>query len=236
MPEFLLKLDIKNKESLGTVRCMEGLRAAEEENCIWIRGINALIEMDKELLRLPATHTFIIDEQNNLFLPGGLTPVNILKPMEWTSLTGFISVEAPTAALPGKTNDKVNIKIIPSAIVRKGAALLTALDIWKQYGETASETRLFATRFAVSEKNKVLILGDRLPSLPGIEYWQTGNVLISAGYEFELSVMQEFVSKKLSESKNSVILFDKDGSWQKIDKSFFVVSKRSAIRLTAMND
>jgi len=218
MPEFLLKLDIKNKESLGAVRCMEGLQAAEEGNCIWIRGINALLEMDKELLRLPATNTFIIDEENNLFLPGGLTPV------------------APTAALPGKTNDKVKLKIIPSAIVRKGAAILTTLDVWKQYAETASETRLFATRFAVSEKNKVLIMGDPLPSLPGIEYWQTGNVLLPAGYDFEFSIMEEFVNKKLNENKSSVILFDKDGSWQKIDKSFFVISKRSAIRLTALND
>ena len=236
MPEFLLKLDIKNKESLGAVRCMEGLQAAEEGNCIWIRGINALLEMDKELLRLPATNTFIIDEENNLFLPGGLTPVAILKPLEWTSLTGFITVEAPTAALPGKTNDKVKLKIIPSAIVRKGAAILTTLDVWKQYAETASETRLFATRFAVSEKNKVLIMGDPLPSLPGIEYWQTGNVLLPAGYDFEFSIMEEFVNKKLNENKSSVILFDKDGSWQKIDKSFFVISKRSAIRLTALND
>ncbi len=236
MPEFLLKLDIKNKESLGTVRCMEGLRAAEEENCIWIRGINALIEMDKELLRLPATNTFIIDEQNNLFLPGGLTPVAVLKPLEWTSLTEFISVEAPTAALPGKTNGKISIKIIPSAIARKGAALVTTLDVWKKYAETASETRLFATRFAVSEKSKVLIIGDPLPSLPGIEYWQTGEVLLPAGYDFELSIMQEFVNKKLNENKSFVILFDEDGSWQKIDKSFFVISKRSAIRLTAIND
>ena len=109
-------------------------------------------------------------------------------------------------------------------------------DVWKQYAKTASETRLFATRFAVSEKNKVLIIGDPLPSLPGIEYWQTGNVLLPAGYDFELSIMEEFVNKKLNENKSAVILFDKDGSWQRIDKTFFVVSKRSAIRLTAMHD
>lgn len=236
MPEFLLKLDLKNKESLGAVRCMEGFRAAEEENCIWIRGINALIEMDKELLRLPATHTFIIDEQNNLFLPGGLTPVAILKPLEWIALTEFITIEAPTAALPGKTNDKFTIRIVPSAVIRKGTALLTTLDVWKQYAETASETRLFETRFAVSEKNNVLIMGDTLPSIPGIEYWRTGDVLFPAGYEFELSIMQEFVNKKLNENKSAVILFDKDGSWQWIDKSFFVISKRSAIRLTEIND
>ena len=215
---------------------MEGLRAAEEENCIWIRGINALLEMDKELLRLPATNTFIIDEENNLFLPGGLTPVAILQPMEWTSLTDFIVVEAPTAALPGKTNDRINIKIIPSAIERKGTALLTTLDVWKQYAETASETRLFATRFAVSEKNKVLIMGDPLPSLPGIEYWQTGDVLLPAGFDFEVALMEEFVNKKLNENKSAVILFDRNGSWEKIDKSFFVMSKRSAIRLTVIND
>ena len=215
---------------------MEGLRAAEEENCIWIRGINALLEMDKELLRLPATNTFIIDEQGNLFLSGGLTPVAILKPLEWIALTDFISVEAPTAALPGKTNEKVSIRIILSAVERKGTALLTTLDVWKQYAETASETRLLSTRFAVSEKNKVLIMGVPLPSLPGIEYWQTGDALIPAGYDFELSIMREFVNKKLNENKNSLIVFDKEGGCQKIDKAFFVVSKRSAIRLTPMND
>jgi len=236
MPEFLLKLDIKDKESLGAIRCMNGLHAAEKDNFIWIKGINALIEMEKELMRLPAIVTFITDEQDNLFIPGKLTPVARLEELQWEPLTEFLDVEAPVAALPGKLTAKLKIKLIPSSTQRNGTALITTLDHWKQYAETAPATRLFATKFAVSENNEVLILGDLLPPLPGMEYWRTDDLLIPSGYDVELSIMREFINTKVNESNEHLTLFRTDGSWQKIDKTFLVASKRSAIRLTVVND
>jgi hypothetical protein len=42
------------------------------------------------LLSLPVRQTYFIDEQNNLFIPGKLTPVDKMKEMEWQSLSSFI--------------------------------------------------------------------------------------------------------------------------------------------------
>ena len=236
MPEFLLKLDIKDRESLGAVRCMSGLQAATKDDFIWVKGVNALIEIDKELMRLPVINTFITDEHHNLFLSTQLTPVAKLETLDWQPLTEFPEVESPVASLPGRTNAKVKIKLVSSSAERKGAALLTTLDIWTQYGETAPGSRLLATKFAVSENKEVLIVGEPLPPVPGIEYWRTGDVFIPCGYDFELSIMREFINKKINDNKGFLVLFDKNGNWQRIDKTFLVMSKRSAVRLTTIND
>ena len=236
MPEFVLKLDIKDMESLGAVRCISGLQAATKDDFIWVKGVNALIEIDKELMRLPVINTFLTDEHHNLFLPTQLTPVAKLEPRDWQPLTEFLEVESPVASLPGRTNAKVKIKLVPSSAERKGAALLTTLDSWKQYGESAPASRLLATKFAVSENKEVLILGEPLPPLPGIEYWRTGDLFIPCGYDFELSIICEFVNNKINNNNGFLVLFDKNGNWQRIDKTFLVLSKRSAIRLTTIND
>jgi hypothetical protein len=236
MPEFILKLEEKNKKSLGAVRCMAGLQAAQDGAFMWIKGINALTDIDTVLKQLPVKNTFLLDEDDNLFFPGALTPADRLKALNWQPLIEFIGIELPVTALPGKAVGAVNLKLIKSSKERKGNALLTALDTWKQYAETAPESRLLTIKFAVSEQANALIIGDPLPPVPGREYWETNNILIPAGYDFEFSIMVSFIQKKLNADKSSVILFDIDGSWQKIDKSFFVAGKRSAVRLTKVNN
>jgi hypothetical protein len=42
----------------------------------------------------------------------------------------------------------------------------------------------------------------------------------------------EFINEKLNAEKNAVLLFDTDGSFEKINLSFFATAKRSAVRLT----
>jgi hypothetical protein len=236
MPEVILKLDEKDKESLGTIRCMDGLRAADDGGHIWLRGIGGLESMDIALKQLPVKSTFLTNEKNLLFIPGASTPVDALKELLWLPVSEFITVESPVAAFPGKTSDKINIKLATCGKERVGKALLTSLANWKRYAETAPESRLQALAFAVSENSEVLIMGYPLAPLPGKEYWDAGDILIPAGYDFELSMMPAFISKRLNESKHAVIVFDTAGRWHRIGKECFVPAKRSAIRLTKVNN
>lgn len=233
---MILKLETKHKDTLGVVRCIPGLQAAEEGEHIWLKGIDPAAAIDIRLKQLPATNTFIIDEHNHLFLTGGVTPVDKLKQLTWQPLDTFIKAEAPVAALPGKIGEQVSIKLVASSQERKGQALLTMLNVWKAYAEIAAAARLQAVEFAVSEKEEVLILGYPLPSLPGKEYWMDNNILLPCGYEFEIPVASVFISQRLNENNNSVLLFDTGGNWQQIDKNFFVTGKRSAVRLTKIKD
>lgn len=236
MQHFILKLELKDKDSLGAVRCTEGLMVAEDSSFIWIKGDNVLLNADFHLKQLPVKTTFLADDNNNLFIPGKLTPVEKLKALEWIPLSTFIQVEAPVAAFPGQTNEKVEIKLVVSKTERKGIALLTSLAIWKQWAESAPGIRLERLKFAVSEKKEVIVIGDPLPPIPGKEYWAIDDILLPSGFQFEFSFVSAFIAEKLNEDGRSLILFDSGGNWRTIDKAFFSNSNRSAVRLTTLNN
>lgn len=232
MPELIFKINNEDCAALGSIRCLPGLSIAVDSNSIWLKGVYDLSTMDNRLKQLPVKNIYIVDEQNNLFLPGSLTPVEILQQMHWQPLPAFIKVTLPSSALPGKTNELLKIKLIRSAKMNEGSALLTNLSVWKTYAETAPAVRLSSLKFALSENNEVLIMGQPLPSLPGREYWMTNNLLLPCGYDFEIPLVAEFMNKKGNAANDKIIIFNEDGTWHKIEKTFFVEAKRSAVRLT----
>ena len=232
MKELIIVLSQADKAALGSVRCLPGLQAAEDEGFIWVRGINALGNIDLRIRQLPGLHTYTLDADNNLFPPGGLTPVAKLKPLKWVPVAEYITVKLPVSALPGKVSLQHIIKLIPSGRSQEGNVLLTDLATWKTYAETAPLVRLQQTRFAVSENNKVLIMGTPLPALPGREYVLQDTLLLPCGFEFDPPAISELVIARLDPSKESLLLFDTDGAWEKVPKNAFMPSIRSAIRLT----
>ena len=232
MKELIIVLSQADKAALGSVRCLPGLQAAKDESFIWVRGINALDNIDLRIRQLPGLHTYTLDADNNLFPPGGLTPVAKLKPLKWVPVAEYITVTLPVSALPGKVSLQHEIKLIPSGRSQEGNVLLTSLATWKTYAETAPLVRLQQTRFAVSENNKVLIMGTPLPALPGREYVLQDTLLLPCGFEFDPPAISELVIARLDPSKGSLLLFDTDGTWEKVPKNAFMPSTRSAIRLT----
>jgi hypothetical protein len=230
--EMIMVLSQADKAALGSVRCLPGLQAAEDEEFIWVRGIPAQQNIDLHIRQLPGLHTYLLDADNYLFPPGGLTPVGKLKLLNWVDLSEYVTIELPVSALPGKINQQHAIRLVPSGRSQSGNALLTDLDTWKAYGEQAPLVRLQQTKFAVSQKNKVLVMGSPLPALPGKEYVLHDTLLLPCGYEFDPPAISNLVITRLDPSKGSWLLFDISGSWEKVPKESFVRSTRSAIRFT----
>ena len=232
MKELIIVLSVADKAALGTVRCLPGLQAAEEAGFIWVRGIAVNDEIDLRIRQLPGLHTYTLDADDNLFPPRGLTPVGKLQPMNWVPLSTYSTVTLPVSALPGKIGQQLPVKLVSSQRSQKGNALLTDLHTWKAYGETAPLVRLQQTRFAVSEENKVLIIGEPLPALPGKEYVLLNTLLIPCGFEFDPPVISSLIGSQFNPGNDSFLLFDTDSTWDEIPKDAFVQSTRSAIRLT----
>lgn len=233
MNELIFLLNKNDKNSLGTVRGIEGLKAAEDEDHIWLRGLYNNGALDKSIRQLPLLHNFFIDEDNLLFSPGSLTPERVLPLLEWLPVAEFISIKIPVAALPGQLEEPALFKIVPAVVDKKGIALLTTLEQWKVYAESAPAIRLAPLQFALSQKNEVLVVGTPLPSIPGKEYWQMNNMLLPCGYELEIPVAASFICEKLNPENDGFLIFDTDGSCEKIDFAFLVAAKRSAARLTS---
>lgn len=234
MHELIFTLDKKDKDSLGNIRCMTDIQLAADENCIWVRGLYDSGELDKTIRQLPIKQSYYVDENNLLFVPGSVTPVATLPTLSWLPIAEFISVKMPVAALPGKLEEAAHISILPSVVDKKGAALLTTLEQWKTYAETAPAIRLAKLNFAVSKKNEVIIIGTPLPSIPGKEFWQSSNILLPCGYDFEIPIAASFISEKLNPQHDGLLILNTDGSCEKIDFAYLVPAKRSAVRLTSI--
>lgn len=228
----IYQLHSNDKDALGAVRCISGLMAAEKEDTVWLRDELNSAESVAALQRLPVRNTYYTDETGQLIPKGSLTPVSILQEMDWQPLTMFIPVKAPVAALPGLLQSKAMVQLKYSGKQRPGRGLLTTLDLWKQYAETAPAVRLELLSFAVQENGDVFITGELLPPLPGKEYWMTLDIYIPAGYDLDNGLMPLLLSQQLNTEGKSVMVFDREGNWQAIDKNYFVKGKRSAVRLT----
>jgi hypothetical protein len=232
MKELIIVLSQTDKAALGSVRCLPGLLAAEKEGFIWVRGIDVNAAIDLRIRQLPGLHTYTLDADDYLFPSRGLTPIGKLQPMTWVPVSTYITVTLPVSALPGKIDQQLAVRLVPSQQSQPGNALLSDLHTWKAYGETAPLVRLQQTRFAVSEENKVLIIGEPLPALPGKEYVLQDGLLIPMGFEFDPPVISSLIGSQFNPDNDSLLLFNTDSTWSAIPKDAFVPSTRSAIRLT----
>jgi hypothetical protein len=111
--------------------------------------------------------------------------------------------------------------------------LLTTLDAWRSYVETAPEVRLSGLYFAVAADARVLVLGTPLPPLPGQELWRCEDLLLPAGFDFEAPLLAPLLRRKLQPASDDVLLFAPDGRWERVPSAGLLPVTRSAVRLTA---
>ena len=133
-----------------------------------------------------------------------------------------------TCALP--ISQRYILQLLPSTEYHPGVALKVKLADWQVYAETAPEIRLSALRFALSAAGDVLVMGEPLPPLPGIEYWLRDSILLPAAYDLEWPLVAGLFNQRENSKGSYFLLFEKDGNWQKIEKRCFVPASRAGIR------
>jgi hypothetical protein len=230
MENWVLVFKQSDLPHLAAVRCWPGLYAAETETEVWLRCPLLHADLDQPLRALPAMHTYRQDAQGLLFPLGGSTPVAKLPALDWQPMKKFIPVELPGAALPAQLAQQYALQLLPSSEYHPGAALKVKLADWQAYAETAPEIRLAALRFALSATGDVLVMGEPLPPLPGVEYWLRDSILLPAAYDLEWPLVAELFNQRENGKGTCFLIFEKDGSWQKIEKRCFVPASRAGIR------
>lgn len=233
MKEWVFTLSKKHKTDLGPIRCLSRWLAAEDEATIWLKGGMANEGVDLRIRQLPIDHSYLLDENLQLFPIGGLTPLGILPSMEWRILTDFIPIEFPIAALPAQPTATYSPQLVAATFEQHCEGILTDWDTWSKYAVNAPRVRLEGLRFAVSGLKAVFILGTPLPPIQGSAYWKDQQLLLPAGWAFQRSMSAQILARKLCPQKDAFLLFHKRGDWESIPESAFVKASRSAVRLTA---
>lgn len=230
MQEWIFKISKKDKLSLGSVRTLPGLRAAEAGAWIWLRGLPADVKPALPVRRLPIVVSYHLDAEGRLFPIGRQTPVGRLPELAWAPLSAFLPLEVPVSAMPAKVEVAYEARLIVTDLEQETSVLITDRSSWKTYAETASAARLRLLRFAVSEGGRVLVIGTPPPPLPGKPYWARGALLLPAGYDLELPVIAPVLEEKLAPEGEALLLFAPDGHWERVPRSGIVSARRGAIR------
>ena len=230
MENWVLVFKKSDLPHLAAVRCWPGMYAAETETEVWLRCPMLHADLGQPLRALPAMHSYRQDAQGLLFPLGGSTPVAKLPAMDWLLMKEFIPIELPGAALPAQLTQQYALHLLPATEYHPGAALKVKLADWQAYAETTPEIRLTALRFALSAAGDVLVMGEPLPPLPGVEYWLRDSILLPAAYDLEWPLLAGLFNQRENSKGAYFILFEKDGNWQKIEKRCFVLASRAGIR------
>lgn len=232
--EKVLVLETKYKAALGAVRGISGLKAAEVEDLVWLRGIFELEKPDPLIAGLPALSVYTLDGDGLLFPAGKPTPVAKLPVLDWQPIKLFLPVTMPVSAMPASIPRQLELRLGRSAVEHEPFALLCTLPDWKAYADKAPETRLRPLRFAVSAEGQVLVFGQPLPNVAGRHYWAQGQLLLPAGFDFDPPTLAELLPEKLGVS-DAFILFSADAIWELISLSSFQLARRSAVCLTSVS-
>lgn len=229
---FILVLKQTDRAALAAIRLLPNLEVATEGTDIWLKWPLSNEGLDPKIRPLPLISTFIVDDKQLLYPIGGLTPVGRLKPMRWQSLTDFMPIELPVSILPATAAAAVLVNIVPSEKEREAAALQTSANAWLAYVSTAPEARLKRLRFAVSDEQKVFVMGAPLPSIEGDTYWLQNNIFMPSGFDFALPIVSELIFQREKLENQAFLCFNTEGAYFRLDNLDFVLATRSAVRLS----
>jgi MoxR-vWA-beta-propeller ternary system domain bpX2 len=229
---FIVVLNEKDRNALADIRLLSNVEVAVDSSQIWLRTPLLNGGLDMEIRQLPLVETYILDENELLYPLGGVTPIGKLKSLKWMTLTDFIPIELPVSVMPAEVSETVTIEVVASQKEQKATALSTTASAWLAYVSTAPEARLKRLKFAVSDANNVLVVGEPLPPIEGQTYWLHNNIFMPSGYDFELPIVSELIYQKENLQNHAFLCFNTEGVPHRIEELDFVLATRSAVRLT----
>ena len=217
---------------LGDLRRISGLWLLETTDALWLRSEHQALLEAAEIRRLPADARYLVTDAEKLIPLGQRVPVASLPgaDADWFPLSEIVLPDLGGSALPPEGVPTVPLQVVRTKKMFPCCGLQTSLAEWQRYGESASAYRLAALRFAVCDDQRVLILGQPLPPIPGTELTGENGLLVPACWWFDQPLAAEVLPTALKLGKGSVALFDLDGHWEFIRRDAFVPASRSAIR------
>ncbi len=227
---FFAALKANTYEHLSVLRTWRNLEMGREGSTIWLKNLNYEQINSRTLLQIPFVQRYY-GKKGKLFLYERLLPERNIPEITWQSISEQVAVTLPSYNFNYfGTEEKLPIKMLPSNQEKPTAALLTTLPLLTEYLSTAPAIRYQHLQWVLINYEEVFLLGTPLLPIPGKSLWQNGAAFIPAGYDFELSVFANTLTRKLVNSENKILIWNETGNYFFIQREHLNFLDLAAVR------
>ncbi len=229
---YFLRIDIDNKEDLASIRKWNNLKVAFDKNSIWINNFESYQIDSIEVKAIPKKNLFY-SKNGKLFLLHSLLPDCKEPNLLWTPIERALPIQITkfNHNYFGLT-EKIEIKLVKDTSEKEVQVLYTSLEKLLIYVETAPKIRLEKIKWILINNEDVLLFGKPILPINAAAFWMYGNTVIPVGYKIELEILQEVINKKINPENDSWIIWNKEASYYKVDKSLLKKLSLSSVRKT----
>lgn len=198
----------------ATLRRERGVEALVVGDRLWLRGV-LIAEDERALLRLlPGVRPYRLAADGQLTRAGNRVPTARLPTGAWRPLGELLDVRLPQAhvALAGRPAC-VPLELVRGGPERAAALLLTSLEAWAAYAETAPRWRVECLAFAADGRGRVLLRGSPLPPVRGTQWWEAAGIAAPVGWHWCPAIEPRELRELLRLDEGDVaLLMPRDGT------------------------
>ena len=232
MPTWALQLRCTELAALAALWHVPGVTAARHGNDVWLRGEEPDDAVRRLLPTIPCTGRYDILPDGALLVPGRRVPLGHLPQVAWQPLKSYLTVTLPPSSLPARQHARVEIRLVPSARISEPDVLLTDLEVWAQYVNSAPRIRLRGCQFAVSGDGRVLVQGTPLPPIAGTRAVARSGLVVPSGWGWVPAVEAPVLARAWGLVSGDLWLLWPGRPIERVPGDQLVAASRSAVQQT----
>ena len=218
---------------IGRLWDVARVEVCAQPDAVWVRGSLISAEVEEILRGFLSGKRFLVLPDGQIQSPKDRVPRGYLPAGPWTALRDWMTVGMPPAALPGRCDARLQLKLIPTTQVKDPDILVTHIEAWVAYGSQIAQVRLDRLLFAMAGDGSVLVRGRPLPSMPGKRLVECDGIAVPAGLTWSPAVEGAVLRTLFGLEPGDLAVLEPDGSWYRIRANWFVRATRQAIRTSS---
>lgn len=229
---YYLRVDRANESHLGNIRHWSNLKIAFNETQIWVKDLDYVQVNSIEVKSIPYKTVFYAKD-GKLFLMNSLLPDRNILSMLWTPVDRALPVK-----LPGFNHnyfgisETLSVRIVPSQNEGQAVAMIVALSVLQDYLHSAPEIRLQTLKWTILNGDKAFLYGTPLLPLTGEVFWQRKQMILPAGYDFDLHILADELTNRLDAENEHIIVWNTDSTYFLIERDNLQALTLSSYRLS----